>query len=447
MLNEIIVGFGLIAEEILYDIKHRSLLVDFALIFFLVVFRHVFGKIARTDKTRQIGGRLIAALIILLCIVAFREYHARFNYIYKTYVLDMRPIDLEVNYHASLEPELYRSTLGDNSKWVNGNPAISTPPAFSILRLSTYVLGDSFEEYAANYNRVGVLSIIFMFAMYFCFAFKKLGMRGMLNGDMLIHFFVNAFLFLTIAVLHDINLGNTSFLVGVLVAFQLLLTCWENPASRFLQGFILLLAWWVKPNIILVVWCLAVFSVSRKQYVYLLGMLAGVVIPILASLMLPNITLETYVIYITKVSSIIELFTSNASSNLSVVNLLFTGSGIAYKVFLVLFALFMLWFTLKVKGHDFVRYEILAFAITYSPWAHLWGIYLIPLAVIMWVNVVNKTKEGRPTYLETAIILPLSWTAFIVPDLIGVNLSLLIFALIYVWRHVNPHYQRRQVST
>jgi hypothetical protein len=152
----------------------------------------------------------------------------------------------------------------------------------------------------------------------------------------------------------------------------------------------------------------------------------------------PNIDLETYLIFFTKIAAVTEHAGDNIRGNISLIQHIDYHPDVLYKICLILAALFVAAFTIAVKGKDLLKYEVLAFSVTYSCWTIFWDRYLITFAVVVWALIVNMYNEGKTmqAYLMTAYMLVLSWMTIARYDDIGVNLLLLGFALGMAAKHV-----------
>ncbi len=432
-MQEIVVGFGMMLESALYDIKSNFLKSAFIFVALLSICHYLMAR-AERGKILKLSRMLIVALIILACVSGFVYYYQKTLYSYVTLVPNMEPADLKCNYYGALESSLYDSTLGDQSGWLTGMPVVFTPPTLAFLNLSTVVLGDNFVQYGRNYRIYNMALAALTLLMLIGFTLKRLGGQS-IREAVLIAFSINTFLFLFLLFVTDIRIGNTNTIVGFLIATQLFMTLWKNDLSKFLQAFLLVLAWWIKPNMILVLWCLTVFSISRKDYPYFAGLVCGVVVPIGASLLAANVTLGTYVIYFADVSRIIEQTALSHTSNLSIF-LLAGNPVLAYKIGLILGALLVLLYTTKIKGDDFKKFEIFCFMITYIFWTRVWPYYFIPVALIAWINIVDLIDEGRQIYLEIILILALSMSIALI-NIVGVNIMLVANAVVYLGRHIS----------
>jgi hypothetical protein len=251
----------------------------------------------------------------------------------------------------------------------------------------------------------------------------------------MLSFVIVIFLFLLPLSLSDILLGNTNVFVGVLIVFQLVLTRWDNARSRFCQGLLLALACWVKPNICLVSLCMTVFALSRKQYEYLYGMFCGGITPFLASLLAPNISLDTYSVFFSRVMRVTEHVGDGFSGNLSLIHYLDYYPEKLYKFWLASAALLVAGFTLMIKGDNIVKYEAVAFALTYSCWTLFWWHYLIHFVIVIWIYMISQHRTST-LYFATVYLLILSWMTIARYDPVGVNVLLVGFAVYEIVRRI-----------
>lgn len=428
MINELITGFGLMFESWARIIKMKSVIIAFVSIFALLGGHFSLNYYVRNKKTKQMVSLLIALLVALLCILAFAKYYEAYSRNYNL-LADGIPADLKTHYVEALRDELYASFESDTAEtdlWYNGIPPAWTPPAYAFLRWSNTFMGRDFELYSANYKKLGLGMISAVLALLIGYTAINLDGKSRL-GMVIIASFINI-LFLLIAFTSDRFLGNANIFVAFCISVQLFLTRWENRYSMLLQGFLLALAWWCKPNIALVLLSLFIFSLHRKQYAYLGGMIAGVVMPVMASLFSSNITFGTYLTFFGKISKGIEVNALGHPANLSVFNL-FSNPALAYKLAFLLVSLFMILYITKTKDGTFFRYEMLSFSLTYLVWTSLWSNYLIPLSIIFWGYMIIRIQEKQPVYFLCSMILVLVWMAYFKFSIIGVNLALLLCAV------------------
>jgi len=441
-MTEIVIGLGIMLESAFHAVRIYLLKSVFLFVALLLIGHYLTAK-AERGKILILVKSLILVIIVLTCISGFIYYYQKTLYAYAFAVPNMEPVDLKCNYYGALESRLYDSTLGGESEWLTGMPAVFTPPVFAFMRLSTLMLGDDFDQYAGNYRMCGLVAAAMILLMLVSFTLKRLGRRSV-REIVLISFSINTFLFLLLLFVIDIRIGNTNTFVGFLVAAQLLMTFWKHHLSKFIQAFILVLAWWIKPNMILVIWCLTVFSLSRKEYPYLIGLFFGFVAPIVVSLFAANISLETYVTYFAQVSKVIERAALDHTSNLSIFCLV-SNPVLAYKIALLLGALLVLLYTTKIKGEDFIKFEMFCFMITYMFWPRVWPYYFIPLALITWVHIINRIGEGNQIYFELLLILALSMSIALL-SIIWVNVLLAASAIVYWGWHVSSSRRQMVVS-
>ncbi|GAB4332972.1 MAG: hypothetical protein Kow0099_04770 [Candidatus Abyssubacteria bacterium] len=430
MIAEMAIGIGVMFQSAFQLLKLNFLKSTYVVIA-LLLFAHYLLTKANQNKAHARLRWLVVFLIVFASVAGFLYFRQMTLNAYAHYVPTMEPLDLKINYHGAMESRLYEMSVGEDANW--HMTAVFMPPVFAFMRFSTFILGDTFEVYYRNYRICGILAAALTLFMLIYFAMKKLG-RESTSDIVIAAFAINTFLFLLFYFVTDIRIGNTNVFVGFLVTAQLCLTLWKRPFSKFSQAFLFLLAWWIKPNMVLVIWALTVFSLSRREYAYLTGLLCGIVAPVLASLLATNISLETYLIYFTEVSKIIEQAALVHSSNLSIFYI-FDNPVLAYKIALIAAGLIVLWYTIRVKDPDFLRFEIFCFLITYLFWTRVWAYYFIPVAVITWVNMVERIKRGRQIYFELLLVLFLSMSLALI-NAVGVNLTLAVAAVVCVGQHV-----------
>jgi hypothetical protein len=228
----------------------------------------------------------------------------------------------------------------------------------------------------------------------------------------------------------DVLVGNFSFLVTSLLAVQIELTTRQSKWSNFAQGFVLSCACWLKPNIVLILWFMFVFSLRRRQHGYWLGLLAGFLCLFAVSLLAPNISLLTYQKFFSEAPRMVYASGINRIGSLTF--LTYVGREYAPDVQkVVFFVMAFLVAALAGKGKTaLIEQEIPVIFMTIIPWPIIWPHYVSWLSIGFFLLVVNRI--GRENLiLEMICISVLGWSSFIYFDPVGFNLSLVILIVLY----------------
>lgn len=392
-------------------------------------------------KRKMIVGVILSIIVIALCITFCVNYFVMYNKFYAILVPGSIPIDLEANHTAALSSDPYvREGV------LEIVPGISTPPVFAFIRLSTFILGTDYQTYEQGYRLLWVILSLFIAAGLIVYTVRnRYGVAPknfITSKDQQINVFRNPMLYASLAIVFllvfvmseilDWFSGNTAFFVTTLVVMQVLLHGRDSHFSRFLQGFLLAVAWWFKPNISLVLLLFFVFSVKRKEHAYWIGMVTSVLVVSVVSLMSPNVSLGTYYKFFFEVSKTIQTTWLGSSGNLSFLRIgLFQAcSDSAYILAFFLFAIIIVVFTGRGKS-NLIEQEIPVLLLTVIPWPILWGIYFSWVAVALYLWIVQRLKEGKTVYLEMIFISFLSWFSFASFNPLGTNCTLVMLLFLY----------------
>jgi len=350
--------------------------------------------------------------------------------------------DLEANYLAATHPEGPYARDGV----LETRPALSTPPVFALLHVMIRIFGDDFSFFEKTYRVLWWLCnlLIAGILVQYCIRHRKAVTTWapdafpILASIFLVGFFSASY--------RDYLAGNTAFVVATLITIQIALNDWNSNYSKFLQGFLIAVAFYIKPNILLVLMLISVFSIRRRDYGYVTGIVSGIFTVFLLSLLAPNIGVEAYQDFLVETSKSIQIAMQSNWTNLSIERISFYqshGRLISRSILLFVALLIVL-----VAGKDdrLTWQEIPCLIVSVIPWPIFWSIYLAWVNIGLWIWIFLKLRARENVYIEIILIYLLTWYGVINPKPLEANFILFALLLLFFKPQIIGWLKKRHAS-
>jgi len=430
------------AIERLMLLLGHPIALDFRILFGMLLAVICFFPVVRFVLVKKLGNtqqRLIhlAFGVFLICYSVFlvSEYFLLRYEIWAVGVFKSKTLkawDLESNYLAVTHPEGPYARDGV----LQERPALSTPPVFAFLYFMTRAFGDDFSTierihrlfwWICNLLIAGIL-VHYCIRRWQSIASRDPGVVAILVSVFMVGFLPASY--------QDYLGGNYAYIVALLITIQIALDDWDSGTSKFLQGFLISVAFYIKPNILLIVLLILVFSIKRKKYRYIIGIMSGVSIVFILSLLAPNIDMNTYRQFLLETSRAIQTDMQSNWENLSLERIEIYQSYGRYISRSILFLMAGLIVLLAGRDDRLVRQEIPCLIVSVIPWPIFWGGYLAWVFIGLWGWSLMKLREREKIYIETILIFLLSWFGVINPNPLMTNAVLLALLMLFFKRQI-----------